>query len=70
MPKTKQAAVEDLDRVEVEAVAQFRHNGEYIQRGQRVIMSHIEAEELVALNFARRTMRRLYKDRAMRAATR
>jgi len=58
---------EQAERVEVEAVARFRHDGQPVLPGARILMSAAEAAELNALGFVTTLP---YRDRAMRARSR
>lgn len=56
MPKKIPPAPE-RPTVEVEATAYFKHDGEQIRPGVSLKVEAIDADDLVALRFARRTER-------------
>jgi hypothetical protein len=50
------------DQSRVEVIAQFRHDGVYVQPGATLVMTTRDAEDLAAMNFVRP-----YRRRDMRA---
>jgi len=57
------------ERVEVEATAQFMHDGANVRPGERLTLSAADARDLIAAGFAQVT-RVTYVDRALRARAR